>query len=75
MQDKNTPAFPVDDREYDQNDNWSIYCGGLSKREYFAGQALAGLCANPEVMSAYPSETVVEMSVNAADAIIKELNS
>jgi len=23
------------------------YAGGMSKREYFAAQALAGLCANP----------------------------
>ena len=49
---------------------------GLTKREYFASQALAGLLANPKI---YYSDDVdlremASSAVVAADVLIEELN-
>lgn len=42
---------------------------GLTKREYFAAMALAGLSANPAVSIA----VIGEMAVRRADALLAEL--
>lgn len=42
---------------------------GMTLREWLAGQALAGYCANPNVMS----DIVAAMAVAAADAVIAKL--
>ena len=56
---------------------------GMSLRQYFAGQALAGLCANPALVdirnrigltSEGISQTLAEASADLADALIAELN-
>ena len=39
MADKSKRAFPTNDEEFD----------GMTLREYYAGQALAGMLANPPV--------------------------
>ena len=52
--------------------------GGMSLRDYFAGQALAGLCANPDLGSSVifsedrPDETIAEMAYTVADALIAQ---
>lgn len=45
---------------------------GLTKREYFAAQALAGIAACPDEY--LPPEEVARTAVVWADALIKELN-
>ena len=46
---------------------------GMSLRDWFAGQALVGLLANPNYMMATTEDTrgVVMMSFAAADAMLK----
>jgi hypothetical protein len=62
-------------------DTYSI--GGLSKREYFTGQAIIGLLSNshPDVIDKHcvnggwlHPETVAKIAVQIADATIIELN-
>ncbi len=63
----------MDSEHYGGND-------GLTKREYFAGQAMAGLLANShssgqgQPLSSASSEQIAEMVVNQADDLIKALN-
>jgi len=44
---------------------------GLTKREYFAGQALAGLLANPAYVD---YTTLAQSAVEDADALLAELD-
>lgn len=67
-------AFPVHpDIQLAEDDLYS----GMSLRDWFAGQALAGLCANPElgklVLSTEdrPDETLAECAYLAAGAMVK----
>ena len=53
---------------------------GLTKREYFAGLAMQGLLSNPDWMKIYQNEKylmesriIVLVSINTADALLKEL--
>jgi hypothetical protein len=48
------------------------YQFGLTKREYFAGLAMQSLCKMTEVYGDDP-EVVAELSVDYADALLKEL--
>jgi hypothetical protein len=45
---------------------------GLNKREYFAGLAMQGICANIQNWSRNRDEAV-EAAVKMADALLKEL--
>lgn len=45
---------------------------GITIREWFAGLALAGLLADPEVDGA--RDEIAEMAVGFADALIRRLN-
>lgn len=47
--------------------------GGLSKREYFAGLAMQGFCANSEAFKELNSTTLVDCSLKCADALLKAL--
>lgn len=42
---------------------------GLSERRYYIGQALAGLCANPE-LTKNKAELIGELSIYQADAVM-----
>jgi hypothetical protein len=58
--------------------------GGLTKREYFAALAMQGMVANPAIIGPNPTcgvayvngspETLAQMAVHQADALIVELN-
>lgn len=47
----------------------SIYTNGLTKREYFAAMALQAYCQR-----SVKEDTAAQWAVEAADALIKELN-
>ncbi len=57
------PAFPVG---FPPNEGWS----GISVRDYFAGQALAGLISQTDV--AMPVEAFAIEAYACADAMLKE---
>lgn len=43
------PAFPHEKYQRNNEGQWGAFAsGGMSLRDYFAGQALIGLCANAE---------------------------
>lgn len=58
------PAFPV----FDASQNVAVF-GGMSLRDWFAGQALAGLCANP-VFSENDNDELAVIAYETADAMI-----
>lgn len=70
------PAFPfpapveagISDIAYDE-------VQGLTKREYFAGQAMVAMLANPAIIDAIDDSTtrwIAEKSSNMADAMLAE---
>ena len=62
------PAFP-----YAFVQVGSEHKGGMTLRAWFAGQALAGLVANPETEEDVTFKTVAQVSVAMADAMIEAL--
>lgn len=76
----NESAYPQQTRSevmHPDNNNYAdpitapVIEGGLTKREYFAGLAMQGLCnAEPD----RKSEFLVKQAVDLADALIKDLN-
>lgn len=64
------PAYPTDTRCHDGQTAWTERCGGMSLRDYFAGQALAGLNAVPE--SNMTAEDEARWAYASADAMLKE---
>ena len=65
----NPPAFPT------QNDFAYFY--GMTLRDWFAGQALAGLCANAEYLDLLPKaspaseKALAEVVTSIADAMLR----
>ena len=63
----NPPAFPRDHRHNGHN--------GLSTWEYYAGQALAGICANPNFFGSFfqqSPEAAADFAAKAATAMLAE---
>lgn len=50
-----------------------IWCSGFTKREYFAGLAMQGYCSIEGTWGGH-EDRLAELSVKAADALIKELS-
>lgn len=65
--DKSEPAFPVAENGYHEGQ------GGMSLRQYYAGLAMQGLLAYPDAVGDGTSEDLAKSAVNAADALLKEL--
>ena len=63
MTDESGPAFPCDDMP-----GYS----GLTIRDYFAGQALAGYLATADVMSILNPEAEARTAYEIADAMLRE---
>ena len=61
------PAFPVPVAQ-PFGEGW-MAVGGMSLRDWFAGQALAGLLACPEVTGS--EHTLTKSAYNYADAMLK----
>lgn len=52
-----------------------VVAGGLTKREYFAAQAMGGILSNDDVYALHESpEHAMRAAVDHADALISELN-
>lgn len=65
------PAFPNAWEETNEHGvKFPFVTNGLTKREYFAAQALAGICAN----ILYPDDAA-RSAVRVADALIKALEA
>ena len=58
-------AFASADEYYRQD--------GLTKREYIATQLMAALCSHPSIALSETAERLAWSAVNAADALLKEL--
>jgi uncharacterized protein YodC (DUF2158 family) len=59
------PAFPVQDLS-----KWQ--CPGMTLRQWYAGQALAGLCAKQELNSFNDVQAMVNTALTVADAMIEK---
>lgn len=64
---KNPPAFAHGNPEQGGDP-------GMSMRDYFAGQAMAGLCAHPEA-GELPNDSIACLSFALADAMLKARES
>ena len=67
MKDTSDPAFPTDAQNYDGE---SYHYQGMSLRDWFAGQYLAGLASNPKAIGT-PQEWAKEC-YDLADAMLVE---
>lgn len=68
------PAFPceVDGMSIFSGQATTILHGGMTLRDWFAGQALAGFSANPSACENWTDQRVAEASYRAADAMLAE---
>lgn len=67
----NDPAFGY--HEIDTRHDTLVIERGLTKREYFIGQAMAGMLANADFLR-YSVESRSIMYIAEADALIERLN-
>ena len=68
------PAFPTDHGWYDGEDVWrhNLY-GGMTLRDWFAGQALSGLLACSSLVRSEVGTSITKNAYAYADGMIKEL--
>jgi hypothetical protein len=66
--DNGGPAFPCDAEWRDGQEVWP-QSAGMTLRDWFAGQALVGFSANPD-LSGWPFERAAEAAWEQADAMI-----
>ena len=66
----NKHAFPVPG--FPSDPNYSLPQDGMTLRQWYVGQALAGLMANPRTVTT-SHKADAEACIQAADAIIAEL--
>ncbi|AZA49781.1 hypothetical protein EG346_17045 [Chryseobacterium carnipullorum] len=84
MKNANKPIAPLNaqfgglDNELktEYQSEYSLYqMSGLSKREYFAGLAMQGLCANSIPGSHHNTKNLIEEAVQYADELLKQLDN
>ncbi len=70
------PAFPTyDDVEYESGHAFGQMTPGMSLRDWFAGQALAGICASePQTGDAPTAKDAAIWALEYADAMLAERN-
>jgi len=68
MTDKSGPAFPGEGFEPGAG---KVHFRGMTLRDYFAGQALAGICASGQAMPA-ADELTARTAYQIADAMLTE---
>lgn len=71
MSDPNEMAFPVMDVSAVPNGQVQL---GLTKREYFAGLVMQGICSESSCRRALSASALARFSVEYADALISELS-
>lgn len=74
MENREQPAFPVNEEITDRIDNGAKIYSGLSKREYFAGLAMQGLLSSPNVGYLTTSDKMIKDSISLADKLLAELS-
>ena len=62
------PAFPR------AGDQVNLPVKGMTLRQWYAGQALAGFCAEPYTEEVVYERSIAERSCDLADALIDELD-
>ena len=70
MDENNPPAFPNLNPNYDGNWDKEPQRGGMTLRDWFAGQALAGLCANQRATHEWIGQFAARSAYELADALI-----
>lgn len=65
-------AFPHDAWRPQQSMIYDPVSSGMSLRDWFAGMALQGLNANPNVWEELLEHEIIEISYRRADAMLKE---
>jgi hypothetical protein len=65
------PAFPIKFVEVETGAEHIYF--GLTQRQYFAGQALAGLAARADLNRAPDIDAVADFAVKLADAMLERL--
>jgi hypothetical protein len=65
------PAFPIQFVEVTTGAEHVYF--GLTQRQYFAGQALAGLAARADLNRAPDIDAVADFAVQLADAMVERL--
>lgn len=71
---ENRPAFPISEEETDRIEEGVYIYTGLTKLEYFAGQAMKGFCANPSLVD-WDEKQTSNTALEHADALLKALQS
>ena len=66
------PAFPIPGIIGADNNFIELPIQGMSLRDWFAGQALAGFCANPVGISNWSPEGISQDAYRIADAMLVE---
>lgn len=68
---ENPQAFPSTNSAWDMDANRRVYVGeeGMTLRDWFAGQALAGSCAHPD-SEGWKDADVAEQCYRVADAML-----
>jgi hypothetical protein len=77
IKDTGGQVYPVHERVYvGDGIHEDVYHDGLTLRDYFAGQALAGICAEESTggTNGMIYEDAAKYSYGLADAMIKEKN-
>lgn len=67
--DSSGPAFPMPRPAKTRDGQSTIETQWMNLRDWFAGQAMAGMCANPKVLDGFFSNAVAAYRV--ADAMIE----
>jgi len=71
MENSEKSALPIMDANL--HANGEITLESLTKREYFAGLAMQGLCANQNYQSILDPLTIPSLAVQITDELLKQL--
>ena len=69
MENSNKPAYPISEEMTDRIDSGITIYTGLTKREYFAGLAMQGICTDDRLSPVL----IAELAVSIADELLKQL--
>lgn len=67
------PSEKLADGGHPMLDDVKVKTKGLTKREYFAGLAMQGLCSYNGTMNEHNVESTIRRSIEIADELLKQL--